>query len=77
MRIQNAGTEVVEAKAGGGSATLSMAYAAARMGEAILRGLSGESDVSTRNCSSFPPISFQTCHTLRRNASLAKMASKK
>jgi len=45
IRIQNAGTEVVEAKAGGGSATLSMAYAAARMGEAILRGLSGESDV--------------------------------
>ena len=29
-RIQNAGTEVVEAKAGAGSATLSMAYAAAR-----------------------------------------------
>merc|ERR1712003_607268 len=29
-RIQNAGTEVVQAKAGGGSATLSMAYAAAR-----------------------------------------------
>lgn len=31
IRIQNAGTEVVEAKAGAGSATLSMAYAAARM----------------------------------------------
>ena len=30
VRIQNAGTEVVEAKAGAGSATLSMAYAAAR-----------------------------------------------
>ncbi|MBX4413879.1 hypothetical protein K4G92_26195, partial [Mycobacterium tuberculosis] len=29
-RIQNAGTEVVEAKAGGGSATLSMGQAAAR-----------------------------------------------
>ena len=45
VRIQNAGTEVVDAKAGGGSATLSMAYAAARFGEAVLRGLSGESDV--------------------------------
>jgi len=44
-RIQNAGTEVVEAKAGKGSATLSMAYAAARFGEACLRGLSGEEDV--------------------------------
>lgn len=30
-RIQNAGTEVVEAKAGGGSATLSMGQAAARL----------------------------------------------
>lgn len=44
-RIQNAGTEVVEAKAGAGSATLSMAYAAARMSESVLRGLDGESDV--------------------------------
>ena len=41
-RIQNAGTEVVEAKAGAGSATLSMAYAAARMAESVLLGLSGE-----------------------------------
>jgi malate/lactate dehydrogenase len=32
-------------KAGAGSATLSMAYAAARMAEACLRGLSGEPDV--------------------------------
>ena len=31
-RIQNAGTEVVEAKAGGGSATLSMGQAAAKFG---------------------------------------------
>ena len=41
-RIQNAGTEVVEAKAGAGSATLSMAYAAARMAESTLLGLQGE-----------------------------------
>ena len=40
-RIQNAGTEVVEAKAGAGSATLSMAYAAARMAESVLLGLDG------------------------------------
>jgi len=40
-RIQNAGTEVVKAKAGKGSATLSMAFAAARMGESCLKGLSG------------------------------------
>ena len=44
-RIQNAGTEVVEAKAGAGSATLSMAYAAARFAESCLRGLNGENVV--------------------------------
>ncbi|KAK9706943.1 hypothetical protein RND81_07G162700 [Saponaria officinalis] len=44
-RIQNAGTEVVEAKAGAGSATLSMAYAAARFVESSLRALDGDSDV--------------------------------
>lgn len=45
LRIQNAGTEVVEAKAGAGSATLSMAYAAARFLESSLRALDGDSDV--------------------------------
>lgn len=42
VRIQNAGTEVVEAKAGGGSATLSMAQAAARFAISLLKGLSGK-----------------------------------
>jgi len=40
-RVQDAGTEVVNAKAGKGSATLSMAYAGARLGRSILAGLSG------------------------------------
>ena len=44
-RIQNAGTEVVEAKAGGGSATLSMGQAAARFGLSLVRALSGEKGV--------------------------------
>ncbi|XP_055377614.1 malate dehydrogenase, mitochondrial [Condylostylus longicornis] len=44
-RIQDAGTEVVKAKAGGGSATLSMAYAGARFAGSLLRGLNGESNV--------------------------------
>ncbi|MCE1782116.1 malate dehydrogenase, partial [Enterobacter hormaechei] len=44
-RIQNAGTEVVEAKAGGGSATLSMGQAAARLGLSLIRGLQGESNI--------------------------------
>merc|ERR1712106_650109 len=41
-RIQNAGTEVVQAKAGGGSATLSMAYAAARFADSVIRAMNGE-----------------------------------
>jgi malate dehydrogenase len=41
-RIQNAGTEVVNAKAGGGSATLSMGAAAARFCLSLVKGLQGE-----------------------------------
>lgn len=44
-RIQEAGTEVVKAKAGAGSATLSMAYAGARFAFSLLRGLKGEPNV--------------------------------
>jgi len=40
-RVQDAGTEVVNAKGGKGSATLSMAYAGARLGSAVLKGLAG------------------------------------
>merc|ERR1711994_679327 len=42
-KTQDAGTEVVNAKNGKGSATLSMAYAGARLGKAVLAGLAGES----------------------------------
>jgi malate dehydrogenase len=44
-RVQDAGTEVVNAKNGKGSATLSMAYAGARFGAAVLRGLAGEETI--------------------------------
>ncbi|XP_017777259.1 PREDICTED: malate dehydrogenase, mitochondrial [Nicrophorus vespilloides] len=44
-RIQEAGTEVVKAKAGAGSATLSMAYAGARFAISLMRGMKGESNV--------------------------------
>merc|ERR1719408_1068703 len=40
-RVQDAGTEVVNAKNGKGSATLSMAYAGSRLGKAVLAGLAG------------------------------------
>lgn len=41
-RIQDAGTEVVKAKAGAGSATLSMAYAAARFTDSLMRAKAGK-----------------------------------
>ena len=44
-RIQNAGTEVVEAKAGAGSATLSMGQAAARFCLALAKAMNGEEDI--------------------------------
>jgi len=44
-RIQNAGTEVVEAKAGAGSATLSMAYAGARFANSLIQALNGEEGI--------------------------------
>lgn len=44
-RIQFGGDEVVQAKNGAGSATLSMAQAGARFTGAVLDGLSGETDV--------------------------------
>ena len=45
FRIQNAGTEVVEAKAGGGSATLSMGYAAFRFTMSLIDALNGKKDI--------------------------------
>jgi len=44
-KVQDAGTVVVEAKGGKGSATLSMAYAGARLGSSILSGLAGRKKV--------------------------------
>lgn len=42
VRVQDGGTEVVNAKGGKGSATLSMAYSGARLGRAVLSGLAGK-----------------------------------
>merc|ERR1711862_1078927 len=44
-RIMFGGDEVVKAKAGGGSATLSMAYAGAEFADRVMAGLSGEAGV--------------------------------
>lgn len=43
--IQSAGSEVVKAKGGKGSATLSTAYAASRLVFALLRALNGETNI--------------------------------
>lgn len=60
-RTMNGGTEVVAAKAGKGSATLSMAYAGALFADACLRGLNGEKGVvecSYVESPVFPELSF-------------------
>jgi len=44
-RIQDAGTEVVKAKAGAGSATLSMAFAGARFALSLVEALNGKPNV--------------------------------
>ncbi|XP_034655604.1 malate dehydrogenase, glyoxysomal-like [Drosophila subobscura] len=49
-RIQEAGTEVVKAKAGLDSATLSMAYAGARFVGSLIRGIKKESDECIVGC---------------------------
>ncbi|KAF9813048.1 hypothetical protein IEO21_05784 [Rhodonia placenta] len=46
-RVQFGGDEVVQAKAGAGSATLSMAYAGAKFANTLFRGLAGEKGVIT------------------------------
>merc|ERR1719223_1440066 len=48
--VQNAGTDVVDAKGGKGSATLSMAYAGARFGRSVLAGLAGRRRVECAYC---------------------------
>jgi len=45
QRVQEAGTEVVRAKSGKGSATLSMGYAGYLLGSAVLNGLAGKRTV--------------------------------
>merc|ERR1711918_101051 len=52
VRVQDAGTEVVTAKNGKGSATLSMAYAGARFAGAVLAGLAGDERTECCYCMS-------------------------
>merc|ERR1712032_859857 len=50
--VQDAGTDVVNAKGGKGSATLSMAYAGAKFANAVMSGLTGRSPVECAYCKS-------------------------
>merc|ERR1719291_587180 len=50
--VQDAGTDVVNAKGGKGSATLSMAYTGARFGRSVLAGLAGRRRVECAYCKS-------------------------
>lgn len=52
-RVQFGGDEVVQAKKGAGSATLSMAYAGYRFGELVVRSLAGEDTFQTVPDSAF------------------------
>merc|ERR1719482_2518792 len=68
-RIQFGGDEVVKAKDGLGSATLSMAYAGARFAVSVLRGLNGEKGI-TECCfveSSIASTPFSSSVTLGTN----------
>merc|ERR1740121_2472978 len=50
--VQDAGTDVVNAKNGKGSATLSMGYVGARLGNSVLSGLSGRKRTECAYCAS-------------------------
>ena len=73
VRIQFGGDEVVKAKAGAGSATLSMAYAGFLFTEGVIKGLKGE-DVTM--CAYVESRSL-TRRTLPRPASSAPRASRR
>lgn len=60
-RIQFGGDEVVKAKDGAGSATLSMAYAGSRMADALLRAAAGEKGVIEPTFVQSPLYADQGC----------------
>lgn len=69
-RIMFGGDEVVQAKAGGGSATLSMAFAGARFTDKVLRAFNGEKNVQDYSYvqSDVTPVPyFSTLVTLGKN----------
>merc|ERR1712217_1016778 len=60
VKVKDAGTEVVKAKNGKGSATLSMAYSGARLARAVLSGLAGvpRTECAYVESSVHPPLKY-------------------
>lgn len=73
-RIQFGGDEVVKAKDGAGSATLSMAYAGAKFTNSLLRGLNGEKGVVTPTFVKSPHFADQGIDFFATNVELGVSA---
>jgi len=69
-RVQFGGDEVVQAKNGAGSATLSMAMAGARMAESLLKAKAGESGVIEPTFVDSPLFKDQGCDYFASNVTL-------
>ena len=69
-RIQFGGDEVVQAKSGAGSATLSMAHAGAKFADALLRAKDGESGVVTPSFVESPLHADKGCEFFASNVEL-------
>ncbi|XP_041948071.1 malate dehydrogenase, mitochondrial isoform X2 [Alosa alosa] len=82
-RIQEAGTEVVKAKAGAGSATLSMAYAGARFAFSVLDAMNGKEGVvecsyvrsEETECKYFSTPLLLGKHGIEKNLGLGKLSA--
>lgn len=69
-RVQFGGDEVVQAKAGAGSATLSMAMAGARFAESILKAIGGQKGVVEPSFVESPLYKDQGCDFFATNVEL-------
>ncbi|ODQ55656.1 malate dehydrogenase, NAD-dependent [Saitoella complicata NRRL Y-17804] len=76
-RIQFGGDEVVKAKDGAGSATLSMAHAGAKMTDALLRAAAGEQGVVEPTFVQSPLFADKGCEFFSSNVELGPEGVKK
>jgi malate dehydrogenase len=76
-RVQFGGDEVVQAKAGAGSATLSMAMAGARFAESLLKASQGEKGVIEPSFVDSPLYKDQGCEFFSSNIELGPGGAEK